>query len=179
MNKQFQKRPAYTLLVQHSCGLKPGLYCLVFIFFMLSYATEISAQNPLDRKLDFQMNKLTLEEGLFKLSEESGVQFAFSNNDFSDQKYSFAFRQETLKFILNQMLSDSPTTFSWSGNQVLIFKKPPVKFTISGYIEDKSSGERLIGANIYDKVSKKGCVSNEYGFYSLTLTKENPQLQIS
>lgn len=179
MSKQFHKLPDNFTLVQYFFGLKGLSYGLSLVFFFIFSATNLSAQNPLDRKLDFQMNNLTLEDGLWKLSEETDIQFAFSNNDFSDQKYSFAFRQETLRFILRQILSDSPTTFSWSGNQILIFKKPPVKFTLSGYIEDKSSGERLIGANIYDKVSKKGCVSNEYGFYSLTLTKEEPALQIS
>lgn len=42
------------------------------------------------------------------------------------------------------------------------------KFTISGYIEDNLSGERLIGANVLaDKT--RGVATNQYGFYSLTL----------
>ncbi|MFV0266482.1 MAG: TonB-dependent receptor, partial [Draconibacterium sp.] len=42
------------------------------------------------------------------------------------------------------------------------------KFTISGYVEDKLSGERLIGASVLvDKA--RGVASNQYGFYSLTL----------
>ncbi len=43
------------------------------------------------------------------------------------------------------------------------------KFTISGTIEDQSSGERLINANIYDPVAFKGVISNNYGFYSITM----------
>jgi len=45
------------------------------------------------------------------------------------------------------------------------------KHTISGYIEDASSGERLISATVYDDISKKGCITNVYGFYSLTLNE--------
>ncbi|WP_346855769.1 TonB-dependent receptor [uncultured Draconibacterium sp.] len=42
------------------------------------------------------------------------------------------------------------------------------RFTISGYVEDNMSGERLIGANVLvDKA--RGVASNQYGFYSLTL----------
>ncbi len=44
-------------------------------------------------------------------------------------------------------------------------------YTISGYIQDKSSGENLIGVSIYDKQTYKGTASNQYGFYSLTLSK--------
>lgn len=42
-------------------------------------------------------------------------------------------------------------------------------YTISGFVEDAKSGEKLIGANIYDVKSFKGTTSNVYGFYSLTL----------
>lgn len=43
--------------------------------------------------------------------------------------------------------------------------------TLSGYINDTETGERLLGANIYDLGSKSGTVSNNYGFYSLQLPK--------
>ena len=43
------------------------------------------------------------------------------------------------------------------------------RFTISGYIRDKSSGETLIGATVSIKTSSKGISSNQYGFYSITL----------
>ena len=43
------------------------------------------------------------------------------------------------------------------------------KHTVSGYITDKSSKETLIGATILDLNSGRGTITNEYGFYSLTL----------
>lgn len=43
------------------------------------------------------------------------------------------------------------------------------KFTLNGYIRDSSNGEALIGATIFVKEIKNGVVSNEYGFYSITL----------
>ena len=52
-------------------------------------------------------------------------------------------------------------------------------FTISGYIQDVDSGEKLITANVYDYVSGKGAVSNTYGFYSLTLPKDSVLLTVS
>lgn len=53
------------------------------------------------------------------------------------------------------------------------------KFTISGYIEDAGSGEKLIEANVFDDVSISGTVSNLYGFYSLTLPKDSVKLSFS
>ncbi len=42
-------------------------------------------------------------------------------------------------------------------------------YTISGFVEDKASGERLIGANVFDPETFVGTTTNVYGFYSLTL----------
>ena len=52
------------------------------------------------------------------------------------------------------------------------------KVTISGVITDKISSESLIGVSIYIKEINSGTVSNEYGFYSLTLPKGNYTLNI-
>ena len=45
------------------------------------------------------------------------------------------------------------------------------KFTISGYVREKATGEDLIGANVYIKELSKGTITNQYGYYSLTLGK--------
>ncbi len=44
------------------------------------------------------------------------------------------------------------------------------KYTINGFVQDAASGEKLIGASVFDSNSGLGTTSNEYGFYSLTLT---------
>jgi hypothetical protein len=53
------------------------------------------------------------------------------------------------------------------------------RYTLSGYVTDAASGERLIGANVYDKRSGKGASANEYGFYSLTLPADSVWLTAS
>ncbi len=44
-------------------------------------------------------------------------------------------------------------------------------FNISGFVREKSTGENLINANIYELNSRGGTISNEYGFYSLSLPR--------
>lgn len=53
------------------------------------------------------------------------------------------------------------------------------KHTISGYVTDETSGESLLGANIYDKISQMGTTTNEFGFYSITLPEGKSELQFS
>ncbi len=50
------------------------------------------------------------------------------------------------------------------------------KYTISGYVQESESGENLIGVSIYDKNTFKGTVTNQYGFYSLTLEEGNYEI---
>lgn len=50
------------------------------------------------------------------------------------------------------------------------------KFTISGYAKDARNGETLIGATILVKGQAKGVSTNQFGFYSLTLTEGNYSL---
>ena len=53
------------------------------------------------------------------------------------------------------------------------------RFTISGTISDAKNNETLIGVNIFSKNTKAFAVTNEYGFYSLTLPKGDYEIVIS
>lgn len=51
--------------------------------------------------------------------------------------------------------------------------------TISGFVIDNSTGETLIGANVYDSATFKGTTTNYRGFFSLTLEKGIKTIKIS
>ena len=50
------------------------------------------------------------------------------------------------------------------------------KYTISGYIKDARNGETLIGATVALKNNAKGISSNQFGFFSITLTEGKYEL---
>ncbi|WP_431136928.1 TonB-dependent receptor [Psychroserpens mesophilus] len=68
---------------------------------------------------------------------------------------------------------------------LLIFLLSPLsilaqeKYTLSGVISDHSSNETLIGVNILFPEQQTGTITNEYGFYSITLPKGTYKLIIS
>lgn len=53
------------------------------------------------------------------------------------------------------------------------------RYTISGYVKDEKNGETLIGISIGKPGTSVGTVSNEYGFYSLTLPAGKHEIQFS
>ncbi|MDA3927434.1 MAG: carboxypeptidase-like regulatory domain-containing protein [Prolixibacteraceae bacterium] len=44
--------------------------------------------------------------------------------------------------------------------------------SLAGYVVDAATGEKLIGATVYDLKNNRGVVSNEYGFFSLKTTRD-------
>ena len=53
------------------------------------------------------------------------------------------------------------------------------KFTISGTISDTKNNETLIGVNVLIPELKVGVITNEYGFYSITLPAGNYKIKIT
>ncbi|OOG77960.1 TonB-dependent receptor [Flavobacterium sp. A45] len=53
------------------------------------------------------------------------------------------------------------------------------KFTLSGTISDSNSNETLIGVNVMIPELKTGVITNEYGFFSITLPKGIYKIQIT
>ena len=53
------------------------------------------------------------------------------------------------------------------------------KITLSGYVTDITTNETLIGVSIVFPELKQGTVTNDYGFYSITIPKGNYKIVVS
>jgi len=53
------------------------------------------------------------------------------------------------------------------------------KITVSGYVTEAGSGERMIDATVYEKASFAGTTTNNYGFFSLPLPPGRAQIVVS
>ncbi len=51
--------------------------------------------------------------------------------------------------------------------------------TVSGTVTDAKTGETLIGATVYDTISKKGTITNQHGRFTLTLKESHAVLRFS
>ena len=50
-------------------------------------------------------------------------------------------------------------------------------YAVSGEIRDQSTGESIIGATVFVKSKNSGCVTNSFGFYSLSLPSGNYEME--
>lgn len=53
------------------------------------------------------------------------------------------------------------------------------RITVSGFVTDAGSGERMIDATVYERASFAGTTTNNYGFYSLPLPAGKAELIVS
>src|SRR5688572_23462997 len=53
------------------------------------------------------------------------------------------------------------------------------KVTLNGYVKDADNGEELLGVTIYIPSLKAGTVSNDYGFYALTVPPGSYEVQFT
>ena len=58
------------------------------------------------------------------------------------------------------------------------FAQSVEEIIISGYVTDAKSGEKLLGAEIYEKYSGKGTVANEHGYFHLQVPVKHDSLEI-
>ncbi|MTI31801.1 TonB-dependent receptor [Xanthovirga aplysinae] len=60
-----------------------------------------------------------------------------------------------------------------------ISQNTPQRYTISGYVKEKSSGELLPGVTIYLPSLRTGTSTNAYGFYSITVPQDSYEVVFS
>ena len=144
-------------------------WLLTFTFTIL-ISTTVVGQDILQAPVHLSLAQTTLREVLDAIEKQCEVRFAYHKNQIKpDQLVSIEVVNQSLSHTLTMLFTDRGITFQTSGRQVILNKVIPDHYTLSGYVIDKQSGEVLIGANIFESLHFQGVISNEHGFYSLTL----------
>ncbi|MVT09783.1 TonB-dependent receptor [Chitinophaga tropicalis] len=121
-----------------------------------------------------------LEEVCGLLEKEYGIRFSYSRNivDLS-RRITVNIHNKPLKKALEEIFDPYNIRFARIGEQIVLTEiKHPV-YTVSGYVQDIRTGEKLIGATIYSPRQEAGTITNQYGFFSLTLARDTSSLWVS
>ncbi|MCB0545949.1 MAG: TonB-dependent receptor [Phaeodactylibacter sp.] len=142
---------------------------LYLLLAVVLAAANLRAQSVLESPVSISGKGLLLEEALYQLSDQNGVSLSFSNDILPAHRLDVDIKDKSLAEALDELLAGTPLAFQEVGPQVVIYLSADHKLTISGFLRDANTGERLINASVLEVMSRKGVVSNDYGFYSLTL----------
>jgi hypothetical protein len=144
----------------------------------------------LDQSLSVNYFNQPLDEVIKNLSELSGIRFSYSASSIpADTKITYLAEDKPLNQILNDILLDLGVEYEVIGNYIVLTNleliiveespKKPQKYTISGFIVDTHNSEALIGAAVYNPETGLGTLSNNYGYFSITLPEGNYTMETS
>ncbi|MES2456558.1 MAG: TonB-dependent receptor [Bacteroidota bacterium] len=157
-------------------------YLLLALLLSLLISSDLFAQQTgvLKRVFTFNLPADSLIRTLQTLERRTGNNFAFDPDQLRLRKTTaLRFVQTPLEEILSRVLFGTNLHFSLVGNDIVIAPDKPNIWTIHGHIRDKSSGEELIGATVQIPGLEVGVITNQYGFYSISVPEGNYELFVS
>ncbi|MCX6252536.1 MAG: TonB-dependent receptor [Bacteroidetes bacterium] len=152
------------------------------LFFTLFLFTPFIQAQDLQKKISLDLRDQPLRIIIRKISETGKIYFSYSSQSIPvDLKISVNAKNKSISEILDEVLVSHGVDYFIVENQVVLKMKNPVgstksekkteelkKYTISGFIKERSGGEVLIGANVFINGTSIGTTTNAYGFYSLS-----------
>ncbi|MGB4958712.1 MAG: carboxypeptidase-like regulatory domain-containing protein, partial [Saprospiraceae bacterium] len=157
----------------------------IFIALLCAFSASLwSQQRPDDKVLTYAAYNKSLKIVLNDLSKLSGTNIVYSESRIpSDKIINISAKDEKLGSILIVIFKDLHISYQIVGNQIVIVKnKSPLQMgdiRLFGYIRDKSSGEFLIGANIFLHDKSRGASTNAFGFFSFQVPKQELRIHFS
>lgn len=154
-----------------------------FMLWALWSPFAIAQSSGLDRLVSVTLTEADPATTIQKIESASKVPFSYNNNLLPDILITASFKRRPLREVLGEVLPRMGLEYIYQDGIVVLVKgkdKPRAPgYTISGYIEDASTGERLIGASVYDLRSREGMITNQFGYFSLHLPADSVKLVVS
>ncbi|MGZ8516687.1 MAG: STN and carboxypeptidase regulatory-like domain-containing protein, partial [Chitinophagaceae bacterium] len=140
------------------------------------------AQNILDRRVSFNASRQRLDDVLSIVSNKAGFSFSYNSNIVKrDSLVSLSVSNKTVRQVLNQLFNGS-YEYKESGNYIIlrrtslqvttVTKTAPAKeklYTISGYVVNSETGERLSDVSIYETQHLTSTLTDANGNFSIKL----------
>jgi len=162
--------------------LIPAVFCL---FLSCTALNATSLPDSVSQKtFTLNMKKAPVERVLDEISKQTGLLFSFRTSTLSElNRFSFSKKSFTIESFLQQVFLPNGINYSFIAPNVIVLKPinapSPKRFVVSGVIIDSLSGERLVGANIFLVLDKRGIVTNNEGFYSFQQSSDSLLIKVS
>lgn len=156
---------------------------LFSLLFLLPFA--VSAQQVENVRISLQLHDVSLHTFIQQIESLTPFRFLARAEDIEREAHiSIQANNQPVSDILKRVLAGRNLQFRQSGTNILLTRKEtntgtPTKFSLHGSIRSAKTGETIIGATVSIIGGSAATISNEYGFYSLTLPGGNYTVQFS
>ncbi len=156
---------------------------LIVLLILLFQSMLVLGQSNIEKRqiiIDSETN--TIEKLFAKIKNDLGIEIGYSSNEIDvSRKINIPSGNTELGKIMEEIFPEDTFRILWKNDKVLIKKirrDSGNANQIFGYVIDAESGEKLLGATIYDSNSQTGVSTNNYGYFSLATFGENADLTI-
>jgi hypothetical protein len=152
---------------------KHALYLFTVILSAIPPSSFSQTTIP-SQKISVSFNNETIKEAIYNIEEQSGLSFAFSSFPALNERVTTNYTDQKVEDILNDLFKNRSIAYKEIAGKITVYEifstqyKQKKNCTIHGYINDAETGERLLYANVYNKTTFEGTISNTFGFYSLS-----------
>lgn len=152
-----------------------GVLLMLFLHSFLYAQEDIGTR----KILTFQVREMPLADLLEEIEKQTGMYFSYESSVIEGfPVVTLTVQEIPLKDCLEKLFGKQSVMYRIEG-QSIILKKKPRQVVINGFIRDKASSEPLVGASVYDGITRKGTASNSFGFFSLSLEPGDIHVQVS
>ena len=157
---------------------------LLWILILFNCSFLFSQTLDLTKKITIKAKNKSIEYVLKEIEKNTDIIFSYSSQQIDvSKKITLKAKNKSIVEVLKTLNQTADIEFNIIEKQVII--KPINKtkslnknsnlknYTLSGHLYDKETGEVLIGASIFIEGTNFGTITNEYGFYSLTIPEGN------
>lgn len=142
---------------------------------------SLMAQNLLDKRISIEVTNQRLSDVLKKISNAGNFYFSYNSSIINrDSLVSISASNKPVSQVLDQLFHNR---YSWKEyNNYIILRKAVVKptiltqnasadkvYTVSGYVLNGETGEKISHASIYEKQRLASTLSDEKGFFKIKL----------
>lgn len=162
----------------------------ITIAFLFAFILSIHAENngSQNRTVSIYKNNVYLNEIIEEIEKQTNYLFIYNNQVETDLKASLSVNNESIEHALNKLLQNTQIDYKLEGGHIILSKKDRVTSpnhqsinqsskNIRGTVID-SFGEPVIGANIIEKGTTNGTITDIDGNFTLTV-ESNAILTIS
>ncbi|MGX5820790.1 TonB-dependent receptor domain-containing protein [Chitinophaga lutea] len=140
---------------------------------------EASAWNWRTR-ISLSLHEQPLSAACRIMEKEYGIRFSYSSDIVNmSRRVSINARDMPLRRVLELLLTENGIEYKRIGGQLVLTVRQRKERTLSGYVEDALTGEKLIGATVFIPLLQVGAVTNQYGYFSLTAARDTMTLAVS
>ncbi len=143
----------------------------------------LAQQNILTELVPISKGNYSTDSLISVIEKTHNTKISFVGKTATEDQITISKKNPNVEQILNLLFDPQQFVYIVQTNKILITRKrkeiPEGEMTLSGFVEDKNSGERLISADVYIPGTNYGTSTNTFGFYSLSFPIKDSVILVS